>query len=109
MLAGFLAASERNILTVNVCGKRKRELGLVVPGCYRATTNRKKVAGILNTEIKKIKKRYPYFELEIEQDGIRKPLLTKQARNEINCEILLYGAFLWFLRRFLGRGGGVVY
>lgn len=81
VLAGFLAASETNSLTVNVCGKRKREVGLVVPGCYRARTNRKKVADILSTEIKRIKERYPYFELEIEQDAIRKPLLTKQARN----------------------------
>jgi len=81
VLAGFLAASETNFLTVKVCGKGKREVGLVVPGCYLATTNRKKVADILSTEIKKIKERYPYFELEIEQDGIRKPLQTKQASN----------------------------
>ena len=35
-------------------------MGLVVPGCYR-----KKVADILSQEIKKIKERYPYFELDI--------------------------------------------
>ena len=28
ILAGFLAASESNSLTVQVCGKRKREVGL---------------------------------------------------------------------------------
>ena len=60
-----------------VCGKRKREVGLVVPGCYRARTNRKKVAEILSQEIKKIKERYPYFELYIEQDAVRKPLSNK--------------------------------
>jgi len=79
--AGFLAASETNFLTDKVSGKRKREVGLVVPGCYRATTNRKKIADLLSTELKKIKEGYPYVELEIEQDAIRKPLLTKQARN----------------------------
>jgi len=56
-------------------------VGLVVPGCYQATINQKKVADILSSEIKKIKERYLYFELEIEQDAIRKPLLTRQARN----------------------------
>ena len=53
------------------------EVGLVVPGCYWARTNRKKVADILRQEIKKIKERYPYFELDIEQDAVRKPLLVK--------------------------------
>ena len=81
VLAGFVAASKTNLLTVKVCGKRKRDVGLVVPGCYRAMTNRKKVADILSTEINKVKERYPYFELEIVQDAIRKPLVTKQARN----------------------------
>ena len=75
VLAGFLAASETNSLSVKVCGKQKCEVGLVVPGCYRARTNRKKVADILSQEIKKIKERYPYFELDIEQDAVRKPLL----------------------------------
>ena len=74
ILAGFLAASETNSLTVKVCGKRKREVGLVVPGCFQARTKRKKVAEILNTEIKRIKERYPYLELEIEQEIISKPL-----------------------------------
>ena len=81
VLACFLAASKTNVLTVKVCGKRKREVGLVVPGCYWAMTNRKKGADILSTEINNIKERYPYFELEIVQDAIRKPLVTKQARN----------------------------
>ena len=53
VLAGFLAASETNFLTVKVCGKRKREVGLVVTGCYRAMTNGKKVADILSTEIRR--------------------------------------------------------
>lgn len=43
-------------------------------------TNLMKVADILSTEIKKIKERYSYFELEIIQDAICKPLPTKHAR-----------------------------
>ena len=78
ILAGFLAVSESNSLTVQACGKRKREVGLVIPGCYQARTCRKKIADILSTEIKKIKDCYPYFEIEIEHDKIHKPVLIKQ-------------------------------
>ena len=62
-LAGFLASNESNSLTVQVCGKRKREIGLVTLGCNNARTSRKKFADILSTEIKNIKERYPHFEL----------------------------------------------
>ena len=39
-----LTTSETNFLTVKVCGKQKNEVRLVVPGCYQATINQKKVA-----------------------------------------------------------------
>ena len=80
VLVGFLASNESNSLPVQVCGKRKREVGLVIPGCYNARTSRKKIADILSTEIKNIKERYPPFELEIEQDATRTPVLIKQER-----------------------------
>lgn len=57
-----------------------REVGLVIAGCYNTRTSRKKIADILNTEIKNIKERYPHFELEIEQDATRTPVLIKQER-----------------------------
>ena len=44
-------------------------------------TSWKKVADILSQEIKKIKERYPYFELDIEQDAVRKPLLVKHEES----------------------------
>ena len=78
VLAGFLASNESNSLAVQVCGKRKREVGLVIPGCYNAQTSQKKICDSLSTEIKNIKERYPYFELEIEQDATRTPVLIKQ-------------------------------
>ena len=56
-------------------------MGLVVPGCYRARTNRKKIADILSQEITKIKERYPYFEQDIEQDAVRNPLLVKHEES----------------------------
>ena len=45
-----------------------------------ARTSRKKIADILSTEVKNIKERYPHFELEIEQDATRTPVLIKQER-----------------------------
>jgi len=35
----------------------------------------------LSQEIKKIKERYPYFELDIEKDAVRKPLLVKHEES----------------------------
>ena len=61
-------------LSVNVCGKRTRKGGLVVPGCYRARTSRKNVQ-----KLRLDKERYMYFEVEIEQDAT--VFLAKQARN----------------------------
>ena len=40
----------------------------------------KEIADILSTEFKKIKERYPHFELEIEQDATRTPLLINKER-----------------------------
>lgn len=77
VLAGFLASSELNYLTVQVCEKQKREVGLVILGCYNARTSRNKIADILSTEIKNIKERYPHFELEIEQDATGTLVLIK--------------------------------
>ena len=73
-----IASNESNSLAVQLCGKRKRKVGLVIPGCYNAKTSRKKISDILSTEIKKVNERFPHFELEIEQDATRTPLLIKQ-------------------------------
>mgnify|MGYP000329683693 CR=1 FL=1 len=50
VLAGFLASSESNYLTVQVFGKRKREVGLEIPGCHNARTSRKNIADILSNK-----------------------------------------------------------
>ena len=50
-----------------VKGKRKREIRLVEPALYMATTdtseNGKRVVKILADEIKKINERYPHFDV----------------------------------------------
>ena len=42
------------------------------------TEKKNKIADILSREIKNIKVRYSHFELEIEQDATRTPVLIKQ-------------------------------
>ena len=81
IVAGFLGASEINSVSVQVCGKRKREVGLIVPGMYRARTKRRKHAKILSEELQKISERYPYFEFQIQQNLLSKPVLVKQTTN----------------------------
>ena len=39
LLSRFLKASEKNAVEVKVCGKRRREVGLVIPGHYRTYSN----------------------------------------------------------------------
>ena len=39
------------------------------------------IADILSQEIKKIKEHYLYFELDIEQDAVCKPLLVKHEES----------------------------
>lgn len=84
IVAGFLGASEINSVSVQVCGKRKREVGLIIPGMYRARTKRRKHAKILSEEQPKIAERHPYFEFEIQQNLLSKPVLVKQTANHTN-------------------------
>ena len=65
-------------VSVQVCGKRKRKVGLNVPGLYRARMKKSKFGNILAKEIKKITERYPYFDFSLEQDIISKPALKKR-------------------------------
>ena len=76
MLSGFISRFSND----SPDRESLRKTNLVVPGCYRATTNRKKIADVLSIEIKKIKERYMYFAHEIVQDAIRRRLLTKKVR-----------------------------
>ena len=54
----FLNASLENRMTVAVTGKRKREVGLVVPAKFNALTKDKKKAKLLDKELFKRKTRY---------------------------------------------------
>ena len=51
LVAGFLGASKKHSVSVQVCGKRKREVGLIVPGLPRTRTKNRKFGKILVKEI----------------------------------------------------------
>ena len=51
LVAGFLGASKKHSVSVQVCEKRKPEVGLIVPGLYQARTKKKKCGNILVKEI----------------------------------------------------------
>ena len=78
LVAGFLDASKKHSVSVQVCGKRKREVGPIVPGLYRARTKKRRFGKILVKEIKKITERYRYFDFSLEQDIISKLDLKKR-------------------------------
>ena len=52
----MLQANAENCINIEVIGKRKREVGLVVPTKYNAFTKNKKIAMVLNKELAKHKK-----------------------------------------------------
>ena len=67
-----------NSVSVQVCGKRKCEVGLNFPGLYQARMKKSKFGNILAKEIKKITKRYHYFDFRSEQDIISEHALKKK-------------------------------
>ena len=71
----FLRADERNRVNVQVTGKRKREVGLVVPARYHMYI---RCARVLNTELEKIKTIYPTLELKYDPktEFYKTPLFT---------------------------------
>ena len=56
VLYHFLQASAENCISVEVIGKRKREVGLAVPAKCNAFTRNKKIAMVLDEELAKCKK-----------------------------------------------------
>ena len=69
LLEYFLQSSDENIVTTVIAGKRKHEVGLVIPAKYSAKDL--PIATILNGDLLKIKTElYPYFELNITLKGL---------------------------------------
>ena len=65
LMKNFLEANTENKLVAQVTGKRKREIGLVVPAKFSAfTTVDLHLAKILETELCKRALKYTHFELK---------------------------------------------
>ena len=82
----FLKSDSSTNVFSKVTGKRKRQIGLVVPALYMATEdtseNGKRVIKILADEIKKINERYPHFdEVVITGDYMSRPVVNKIVKD----------------------------
>ena len=67
LMAGFPAASITNSLIVKPCGKRRRrEIGLIIPGSYYARSKSKKFMTVLYNELSRVKQIYQHFDIVIE-------------------------------------------
>ena len=64
LLYHFLQASAENYINAEVIGKRKREVGLVVPAKYNAFTRNKKIAMVLDEELAKFRNLQILFRAE---------------------------------------------
>ena len=64
LMKNFLEANTENKLVAQVTGKRKREIGLVVPAKFSAFTTDLHLAKILKTELSKRALKYTHFELK---------------------------------------------
>ena len=81
LLHYFLEADDENHLICQVTGKRKREVGLVIPAKYFAYTKRKQIAETLDQEIKKRKEKLSYFELTYAPEDVTQikfPMFKKE-------------------------------
>ena len=70
LMHNFLKASEENRIVVTVVGSRKREVALIVHGKYTALTKDKRIARVLNDELK-----YTHFEIDFTKS--RKKMFSK--------------------------------
>lgn len=64
LLKNFLDANSENKLFAQVTGKRRREVGLVVPVKYTALTTKLRIAKILERELSERALKYTHFELK---------------------------------------------
>ena len=72
-------------MELKVIGKRKREVGLVVPALFIALTTKKSIAITLHKELKMRKEKLLPFDFKYEQksEDIRK---TPYFNTTVNCE-----------------------
>ena len=73
----FLDESKENRIEAVVIGKRKREIGLVIPAKYTAVTTDNMTAKILLAELRKKKEKYKHSDLELlNETACKTPVIT---------------------------------
>ena len=65
LMRQFLGASSENCINVRVLGKKKKEVGLDIPGKYIAITKDKKIWEILNKQLREKNATLKNFQMEI--------------------------------------------
>ena len=87
LLSRFLKASEKNAVEVKVCGKRRREVGLVISGHYKVLTKSRSHRKILDRELNYMKTKYSHFEIEHElsEERILMPYIYFQLYFQKDC------------------------
>ena len=58
LLLHFMNADQNNFIKITVIGKRKHEIGLVVPAQYDCYTKIKRISEVLDKELGKQKEKY---------------------------------------------------
>ena len=78
LLSRFLKASKKSAVEVKVCGKRRQEVGLVIPGHNKSRPNSRSHCKILDRELNYMKTKYSHFEIEQElsEERILMPYVT---------------------------------
>ena len=66
LMKQFLDADKNNPVMATVVGKRKREVGLVIPAKYSAMTANQEIITVLNNELLKRKENYKHFKMKFE-------------------------------------------
>ena len=103
LIYDFLKSDSSANVFAKVKGKRKREIGFVVPALYMViadtSENGKRVVKILADEFKKINERYPHFDVIITDGFMSRPVVNEIVK-DIVINIKYSSSF------FLGGGGG---
>ena len=69
LIAKFRNALQGNVVEVELCGEKKREVSLIVPGIYRAIKDQVKSSRkILQEELTRIKDKFEINDFEIEYE-----------------------------------------
>lgn len=82
LLTNFLNADMGNNISAAVIGRRKREIGLVVPTKYKARTKNKKIALTLQKYLLSKKATFPALELNVSDELlVMRPHITNTTRD----------------------------